>query len=173
LEFWVSYWGFWHFYYELLFFEYIKHHSKFDVSQRLKFLIMKNKSFYFSIILSLFALNVFSQKSDSIEMIHGPERYKKEVVDICKSYSKMDSPQNDRIQKYKGFDGGITGYLMSEEDKEIEIIINRFLKIDRISSSYIQTDKSGTQYGFKYYRTVKDHDGIERSIKGVVIWIEN
>jgi hypothetical protein len=129
--------------------------------------------FYLSFILTMYVSSVLSQTNNSMEVVHGPEKYKKQVVDICESYSKMDSSQNDRIQKYNGNDGGLTGYLMNEQDKKIETMINRFLKIDRLSSSYIKTEKGRTEYGFKYYRTVKDHDGSDRSISGVIIWIEN
>lgn len=136
-------------------------------------------------------LNVFSQTTDTLEVTKGQEKYKKEVIDICKSYSKMlDSLQNDLIQKmskdslyseremknrpkkYRGFDGGVIGYLQNEEDEKIKKIINRFLKIDRVSSSITKTNDGGQkEYNFYYYRTVKDLDGTIRLIKGVVTWL--
>lgn len=141
-----------------------------------------------SFILTLYVSSVFSQ-TNQIEVVQGVEKYKDEVIEISRSYSKKtDSFQNDRIQmmnkdssysqneivdrpsKYKTFDGGMISFLMDEETKRMEEIVNRFLKIDRISSSYTKTMKGFTEYGFNYYRTIKDSNG-SRTIQGVVIWI--
>lgn len=147
-------------------------------------------------ILSIFflfpMLTVCSQSNDTLEIIQGKEKYKQEVITICKSYSKvLDSLQNDRIQKmskdslytqnelktrpkkYRGFDGGIIGYLQNEEDQKIKKIINRFLNIDRISSSITKTNERGqTEYQFYYYRTVKFPNGTKSLVQGVVIWTD-
>jgi hypothetical protein len=134
---------------------------------------------------------IFEPPEDKLEVTKGQEKYKKEVIKICKSYSKLlDSLKNDRIQKmskdslysekemknrpkkYRGFDGGIIGYLQNEEDEKIKKIINRFLKIDRISSTIIKSNQGGqTEYHFYYYRTLKDPNGTKRSIQGVVTWL--
>ena len=148
-------------------------------------------------ILSIFflfpMLTVCSQSNDTLEIIQGKEKYKQEVITICKSYSKvLDSLQNDRIQKmskdslytqnelknrpkkYRGFDGGIIGYLQDEEDQKIKKIINRFLTIERISSTVTKTnDKGQTEYHFYYFRTVKLPNGTKNLIQGVVTWTDN
>lgn len=145
------------------------------------------------IVLNLSVLTVSSQPSDSIEVIMGLEKYKKEVMDIRKSYSKtLDSLQNDRMdkmskdslysqnelknrpKKYWGYDGGIIGYTMNEETQKIKNMINKFLKIDRITSSSTKTNISGqTEYGFNYLRTKKGTDGKKIQIEGIVIWVDD
>ena len=136
--------------------------------------------FLFSFILTISISNVFSQTNDSIEIIHGSEKYRKEIIEISKEYSKrLDSVQKERFEKmsennlYSGHDGGLTGYLMEEYDKKIETIINRFLKIDRVSSSSIMRNETGTEYGFKYYRTIKNRDNTTKTIHGQVTWVNN
>ncbi len=140
----------------------------------------------------VYAYGLSAQNTDSLEIINGPEKYRKEIIQIVQSYSKLlDSLRDDRFakmskdslyaekemknrpRKYSGYDGGNEGFLMAEEDKKIKSIINRFLKIDRISSS--STQKSGTSpviYTFYYYRTEKTADGSSKSIHGKVIWID-
>jgi len=126
-----------------------------------------------------------------IEVIKGPEKYRKEVIDICKSYSKiLDLLRDERIkkqhngslyitgdsterpEKYWGYDGGYEGYLMSEQDKKIENIINQFIKIERIASSTVEYNNGNPGiYSFYYYR-VKKNNGYSRLVPGVVIWLE-
>ena len=134
----------------------------------------------------------FAQINDTTEIIQGPEKYKKEVIDICKYYDHLsDSIQKDRSKKmskdsnysenerkkqqeiYRGYDG-ISGYLWFEEMSKIKIIIDRFLKIDRIGSSGVFIDRYGkTKYSFDYYRTITDPDGTEKKIHGSVLWFED
>ena len=133
---------------------------------------------------------VIGQSSDSLEIINGPEKYKTEVVGIYNTYSKiLDSIQNDRIKKmskdslyaenemknrpkkYKGYDGGIIGYLMNEKDQKIKEIINRFLKIDRITSSSKWSSGNGpVHYEFNYSRTNANPNGTSQIVLGKAVW---
>jgi hypothetical protein len=152
----------------------------------MKYLIL-TQYLMFSILYS------WSQKTDSIEVIKGSEKYKKEIIEICKSYSKiLDSLQKDRFdkmakdslwsqnemkniqQKYNGYEGSYEGYLMSEEEDKILRVLNKFLKINRISSWYVQGSKGvPSTYSFYYYRTITDPNGSTRIINGKVIWVDD
>ena len=137
--------------------------------------------------LTLLLLKSYAQANDTAEIWVGPETCRKEVIKIVKKYSMLlDSVCNNRFSKkfndslnidlnvpmnFPGYDGGYQAYLMDQEDEKILSIINRFLKIDRITSSSKWSSGNGpVHYDFKYNRTIKKPDGTVQTILGVVSW---
>ena len=144
----------------------------------------------------LFCFNTifsFGQTNDTTEIIQGPEKYKKEVIGIYKYYDHLvdsldkiqfekmakdsnyyENERKTRPKKYLGYDGGSIGYLTKEQYTKIKNIIDRFLKIDRLSGmSYSRGKYEKTKYSFYYDRTVTDPDGTEKKIHGKVLWFED
>lgn len=145
------------------------------------------RNFIITGYLMLLLLKSYAQTNDTIEVRVGPEICRKEVIKIVEKYSVLlDSLRNIRFSKklndslninsnapmnYPGYDGGYEAYLMDMEDQKIICIINRFLKIDRITSSSKWSSGNGpVHYEFKYSRTIKKPDGTVQTILGVVSW---
>lgn len=134
-----------------------------------------------------FCFRILAQSNVTQELIIGNSEYKIELIKIVEKYSMLlDSVRNIRFSKklndslnidsnvpmnYPGYDGGYEAYLMDQEDQKIMSIINRFLKIDRITSSSKWSSGNGpVHYDFKYNRTIKKPDGTVQPILGVVSW---
>ncbi len=114
----------------------------------------------FVLICSIFFIqNVCAQVNGSIEKLKGPDSYKKEVVQLFRSYSYPDD--TTKIDKL---------FIQKRLNKAKEIVV-KFLKVEEVTAiGILISAKEPTRYIFSYYRTSKTSKGDVLNISGEIEW---